>query len=83
MRKDSKMNWCIAFNEKTNRMVVIYPESLIEGNTDFNIFPSNQNFKDYLAKKYQTEEGDIFSFPFITKDYPNDCFDNAASWAIK
>ena len=57
--------------------MVIFPESLIKENSNFNIFPSNRNLKIYLSDKFKSEDGDIFSFPFMTKDYPNDCFDNA------
>ena len=72
------MDWCLAFNEKTSRMMVIFPESFVKDNPNFDIFPSNEKFKDYLMKKYQPEEGDIFSFAFVTRDYLAECFDKAA-----
>jgi hypothetical protein len=72
------MNWCTAYDQKTNRMMVIYPESLAADNPNFDIFPSTDNFKNYLNKKYKPEEGDIFSFAFVTKDYPAECFNKAA-----
>jgi hypothetical protein len=68
------MNWCTAYNKNTNRMMVIYPESLISSNVNFDIFPSTNNFKNYLNEKYKPEEGDIFSFAFVTNAYPAECF---------
>lgn len=69
------MTWCTAYNNKSDRMVVFYPESEITEKAHFDIFPINDKFKSFLTSKYDIRDGDIISFPFITKDYPPECFD--------
>lgn len=70
--------WTLAYDQKTDRMMVIFPENLIENNPNFNIFPSSDEFKKFLMEKYKAEEGDIFSFPFVTNHYPAECFNKVA-----